>query len=125
MSRLASQSGTLSEDMDNWRDLAVTSLDIEEEDKETLHLLVFLFMHFLSYPNQTEIPDNKSCVKYLAVQKCFHSLYSLIGYDEVQQRFTTMPHKIRLAQKLTFNYVYSISNLIQMLSLQWTCKLKL
>ena len=97
MSRLASQSGTLSEDMDNWRDLAVTSLDIEEEDKETLHLLVFLFMHFLSYPNQTEIPDNKSCVKYLAVQKCFHSLYSLIGYDEVQQRFTTMPHKIRLA----------------------------
>lgn len=90
----ASQSGTLSDDLD-WKDLAVRSLDIDEVNRETLHLLVFLFMHFLSYPNQTEIPDNRNSVQYLAVKRCFHSLYSLLGYDEVQQRFTTMPHKIR------------------------------
>ena len=90
----ASQSGTLSEDLD-FKDLAVLSLELEEINKETIHLLVFLFMHFLSCTNQTVIPENKSSLAYLTVQRCFHSLYSLIGYDEIQQRFTTMPHKIR------------------------------
>ena len=42
-----------------------------------------------------EIPENKSSPAYLAVQRCFRCLYSLLGYDEVQQRFTTMPSKIR------------------------------
>ena len=90
----ASQSGTLSDELE-WKDLAVRSLNIDEVNRESLHLLVFLFMHFLSYPNQTEIPENKNSVKYLGVKRCFHCLYSLLGYDEVQQRFTTMPHKIR------------------------------
>ena len=36
-----------------YRDLAVRSLGAEEVTRETLHLLTFLFMHFLSYPNQT------------------------------------------------------------------------
>ena len=90
INRTASQSGTLSED------LALLSLELEDINKETIHLLVFLFMHFLSCSNQTLIPENKTSLAYLTVQRCFHSLYSLIGYDEVQQRFTTMPHKIRL-----------------------------
>ena len=71
------------------------SLEIDEVNKETLHLLVFLFMHFLSFPNQTMIPENKSSVVNLAVQRSFHILYSLIGYDEVHQSFTTVPHKVR------------------------------
>ena len=44
---------------------------------------------------RAEIPENKSSPAYLAVQRCFRCLYSLLGYDEVQQRFTTMPSKIR------------------------------
>ena len=71
------------------------SLDIDEVNKETLHLLVFLFMHLLSFPNQTTIPENKSSVVNIAVQRSFHILYSLIGYDEIHQRFTTVPHKMR------------------------------
>ena len=67
----------------------------ESIDKETLHLMVFLFMQFLSHPHQAEITENKSCVKYLALQKSFHGLFSLLGYDEKEQRFTTMPHRIR------------------------------
>ena len=94
MSRLASQSGILNDEFD-LKDLAVRSLDLDEVNRESLHLLVFLFMHFLSYPNQTEIPENKNSVKYMSIEKCFHRLFSLIGYDVDQQRFTTMPHKIR------------------------------
>ena len=75
--------------------------------RETIHLLVFLFMHFLSQPNQTLIPENKTSLAYLTVQRCFHGLYSLIGYDEVQQRFTTMPHKIRLETCLCWILIYS------------------
>ena len=94
INRTASQSGTLNEELD-FKDLAVLSLELEDINKETIHLLVFLFMHFLSCTNQTVIPENKNSLAYLTVQRCFHSLYSLIGYDEIQQRFTTMPHKIR------------------------------
>ena len=94
INRTASHSGTLSEDLD-YKDLALLSLELEDINKETIHLLVFLFMHFLSSSSQTIIPENKTSLAYLTVQRCFHSLYSLIGYDEVQQRFTTMPHKIR------------------------------
>ena len=42
-----------------------------------------------------EIPENKSSPAYLAVHRCFRCLYSLLGYDEAHQRFTTMPSKIR------------------------------
>ena len=42
-----------------------------------------------------EIPENKSSPAYLAVHRCFRCLYSLLGYDETHQRFTTMPSKIR------------------------------
>ena len=102
INRLTSQSGTLSEELE-LKDIAIKSLEIEEVYKETLHLLVFLFMHFLSYPNQTKIPENKT-----SFQRCFHCMFSLIGYDEVQQRFTTMPHKIR------FYYLYNLQlNLLQ------------
>jgi hypothetical protein len=34
--------------------VAAKTLDLEEIDKETLHLLVFLFMQFLSTPEQVK-----------------------------------------------------------------------
>jgi len=94
MTRLASQSGTFNEDID-YKEIAIKSMDLGSIDKETLHLMVFLFMQFLSHPHQAEIPENKSCVKYLALQKSFHGLFAILGYDEKEQRFRTMPHKIR------------------------------
>jgi hypothetical protein len=34
-------------------------LEQDEVDKETIHLLVFLFMQFLSQPEQASIPGEK------------------------------------------------------------------
>ena len=36
--------------------MAARSVDLDEVDKETIHLLVFLFMQFLSQPEQAVIP---------------------------------------------------------------------
>ena len=61
--------------------------------KETVHLLVFLFMQFLSQQEQASIPENKNSIEYISMQKCFQCLFSLIGFDDKEMRFTTMPHK--------------------------------
>ncbi len=92
--------------------VAAKTLDMDEIDKETLHLLVFLFMQFLSTPDQAMLPpppadDSKHASKVLhASTRCFHSLYSLIGYNEAERRFQVMPHKLRynfFLKKVCFN----------------------
>ena len=89
--RLVSQNG---EEQD-YKDVAPKSMDLEQSDKEMMHLVVFLFMQFLSSPGQAEIPENKDSSAYLGMKRSLHGLFSLLGYDEKEQRFTTMPHKIR------------------------------
>jgi hypothetical protein len=63
-------------------------------DKETLHLLVFLFMQFLSHPEHATIPENKNSRAHSAMLKSFQCLFSLIGFDDREHRFMTMPHKV-------------------------------
>ena len=94
ITRLVSQSGTVSEDIDV-KDVAVRSIDLDTVDKETLHLLVFLFMQFLSHPNHARLPENKNSTQHTAMLKSFQCLFSLIGFDDREHRFTTMPHKVR------------------------------
>ena len=36
--------------------VAAKTVDLDEVDKESIHLLVFLFMQFLSQPDQAEVP---------------------------------------------------------------------
>ena len=85
----------MAEDLD-FKDVAPKSMHIEQTDKETVHLLVFLFMQFLASPQQAEAPENKDSAAYSGMKRSLHGLFSLLGYDEKEQRFTTMPHKIRL-----------------------------
>eukprot|EP00094_Tigriopus_californicus_P000131 TCALIF_00127-PA protein Name:"Similar to UNC79 Protein unc-79 homolog (Homo sapiens)" AED:0.02 eAED:0.04 QI:0/0/0/0.66/0.5/0.33/3/0/2591 len=74
--------------------VAAKTLDLDEIDKETLHLLVFLFTQFLSYSDYAKFPEEKQ-TKAHAATRCFQSLFSLIGYNEAERRFQVMPHKIR------------------------------
>ena len=92
INRLASQ--PIIEDVE-FKDVAYRSMELENIDKETIHLLVFLFMQFLSNPEQAVIPENKNSLEYISMQKCFQCLFSLIGFDDKELRFTTMPHKVR------------------------------
>ena len=63
--RLVSQNG---EEQD-YKDVAPKSMDLEQSDKEMMHLVVFLFMQFLSSPGHREIPENKDSSAYLAQEK--------------------------------------------------------
>ena len=96
-------------------------MELDNIDKETIHLLVFLFMQFLSQPEQAEVSENKGSTEYAAMRKCFQRLFSLLGFDSKEMRFTTMPHKVRttaqfssffanLAQVMDNNF--SIGNLL-------------
>ena len=81
-------------------------LELPTSHQETLHLLVFLFMQFLSQPQQASMPENKAGPAHQAMQRSFSGLFSLLGYDEREQRFTTMPHRIRTTaqvQQITSN----------------------
>ena len=89
----------MAEDLD-FKDVAPKSMHIEQTDKETVHLLVFLFMQFLASPQQAETPENKDSAAYSGMKRSLHGLFSLLGYDEKEQRFTTMPHKIRLMENV-------------------------
>ena len=45
-------------------------------------------------PLQAVIPDNKNSSEHANMQKCFQYMFALIGFDEKETRFTTMPHKV-------------------------------
>lgn len=39
--------------------IAAKTVELDDIDKETIHLLVFLFMQFLSHPDQAVLPQVK------------------------------------------------------------------
>ena len=88
--------------------IAAKTVDIDEVDKETIHLLVSLFMQFLSHAEQAQVhPDNETDkkdevntaygapVQGKASAKALQALYTLLGFNENERRFTTMPYRIR------------------------------
>ena len=108
---LGSSSGGLPEESE-YANVAAKTLDMDEIDKESLHLLVFLFMQFLSHPEMAKVPEGHGQghgnrqggdhgehkehhktsqavrnVHVAAMNRCFQCLYSLLGYNEVERRF--------------------------------------
>lgn len=80
-------------------------LEMEETDKETIHLLVFLFMQFLSRADQAYPTEDKPMVK---VQKIVLShLYLLLGYSEIDKTFHVSSSKLRYV-----HFVYSIGSIL-------------
>jgi len=88
ISRILSNPGTIPDELD-FKDVAAKSMDLENIEKETIHLLVFLFMQFLSHTEQAKIPENKNSLEYIHMQKCFQCLFSLLGFDDKESRFTS------------------------------------
>ena len=116
LNKQISNVGAVMEEME-YMNVAAKTLDMDEIDKESLHLLVFLFMQFLSHTDQAFLPPSseEKRAKVHPMTRCFQSLYSLLGYNENERRFQVMPHKIRatpsvnaflayLPQVLDYNY---------------------
>lgn len=68
-------------------------IDLEESDKETIHLLVFLFMQFLSRSDQAFPTEEKPLVKVQNI--VLRHLYLLLGYSQIDKTFHITPYRLR------------------------------
>ncbi|XP_054270817.1 protein unc-79 homolog isoform X2 [Macrosteles quadrilineatus] len=84
-------------------------IDLEESDRETMHLLVFLLMQFLSRSDQAFPSDEKSQAKTQTI--VLRHLYLLLGYNQNERGFHIPSHRLR--QSPVFNVF--IANLPQLL----------
>ncbi|XP_034177759.2 UNC-79 domain-containing protein [Osmia lignaria lignaria] len=84
-------------------------VDLEEADKETMHLLVFLLMQFLSRQDQAFPTDEKPLSKTQGI--VLRHLYLLLGYNQTERTFHTSPQRLRVSP--VFNVF--IANLPQLL----------
>ncbi|XP_046744184.1 protein unc-79 homolog isoform X3 [Diprion similis] len=84
-------------------------IDLEESDKETIHLLVFLLMQFLSRADQAFPTDEKPLCKTQGI--ILRHLYLLLGYNQLDRTFHTSPQRLRVSP--VFNVF--IANLPQLL----------
>ncbi|XP_018400157.1 PREDICTED: protein unc-79 homolog isoform X2 [Cyphomyrmex costatus] len=84
-------------------------VDLEEADKETMHLLVFLLMQFLSRQDEAYPTDEKPMSKTQGI--VLRHLYLLLGYNQTERSFHTTPQRLRLSP--AFNVF--IANLPQLL----------
>ncbi|XP_011310336.1 protein unc-79 homolog isoform X3 [Fopius arisanus] len=84
-------------------------VELEEADKETMHLLVFLFMQFLSRTDQAYPTDEKPLSKTQGI--VLRHLYLLLGYNQTERVFHLSPQRLRLSS--VFNVF--MANLPQLL----------
>lgn len=68
-------------------------IDIEELDKETIHLLVFLFMQFMSRSDQAYPTEEKPMARIQLI--VMRHLYLLLGYSTVDKLFHITPTRMR------------------------------
>lgn len=70
-------------------------IDLEEADKETIHLLVFLFMQFLSRSDLAFPTEDKPLVKMQTI--VLSHLYLLLGYSHIEKNFHVSSSQLRCA----------------------------
>ncbi|XP_068085270.1 protein unc-79 homolog [Anabrus simplex] len=68
-------------------------IDLEEADHETMHLLVFLLMQFLSRSDQAYPSDEKAMAKTQSI--VLRHLYLLLGYNQSERGFHVPPQRLR------------------------------
>ncbi|KAF2367443.1 hypothetical protein FHG87_001798 [Trinorchestia longiramus] len=86
------------------------AMELEETDRDTLHLLVFLFMQFLAQPQHAGgIEEEKGGVK--SIDAVLRHVAGLMGYSTIESNFSVGPTKLRASP--VFNSF--IANLPQVL----------
>lgn len=68
-------------------------IDIEESDKETIHLLVFLVMQFMSRSDQAFPTEEKPMARVMMI--VMRHLYLLLGYSPIDKMFHITPPRLR------------------------------
>lgn len=68
-------------------------IDLEEQDKETIHLLIHMLMQFMSRPDQAFPSDEKPVSKVQGI--VLRHLYLLLGYNSAEKFFHVTPARMR------------------------------
>lgn len=68
-------------------------IDLEEQDKETIHLLVFALLQFMSRPDQAFPSEEKGISKVQNI--VLRHLYLLLGYNSTEKFFHQTPDVLR------------------------------
>ncbi|KAK8775211.1 hypothetical protein V5799_031444 [Amblyomma americanum] len=68
-------------------------MDMEDHDKDTLHLLIFLLMEFLSRPDQSHPTEEKAMARNQLI--VLRHLNILLGYSQAEKGFLVSPNKLR------------------------------
>lgn len=68
-------------------------IDIEESDKETMHLLIFLVMQFMSRSDQAFPTEEKPMARIQMI--VMRHLYLLLGYSPIEKMFHITPSRLR------------------------------
>ncbi|VVC24664.1 Hypothetical protein CINCED_3A004663 [Cinara cedri] len=99
---------------DNAGELLQRIVDLEESDKETSSLIVFLFMQYMSRPEHAYPEESKHGIRVQGI--VLQHLYLLLGYNYNEKGFLLPPEKLRVLP--VFNSF--LSNLPQMLDQNFT-----
>ncbi|KAM7364575.1 UNC-79 domain-containing protein isoform 2-T2 [Cochliomyia hominivorax] len=67
--------------------------ELEESDRETIHLLVFLLMQFMSRPDQAYPSEDKPMSKTQGI--VLKHLFLLLGHNQIDKTFHTSPENLR------------------------------
>lgn len=73
--------------------------ELEESDRETIHLLVFLLMQFMSRPDQAYPSEDKPISKTQGI--VLKHLFLLLGHNQIDKTFHTSPENLRFEQQTT------------------------
>ncbi|CAH1714206.1 unnamed protein product [Aphis gossypii] len=99
---------------DNASELLQKVVDLEESDKETSSLIVFLLMQYMSRPEHAYPEESKHGIRVQGI--VLQHLYLLLGYNYNEKGFIIPPDKLRVLP--VFNSF--LSNLPQMLDQNFT-----
>ncbi|XP_059468536.1 protein unc-79 homolog isoform X3 [Neocloeon triangulifer] len=105
-------------------------IEFEESDSETIHLLVFLLMQFMSRPDQAFPTDDKNIAKVQNI--VLRHMYLLLGYNWSERGFYVSAQKLRnsaifrvfmanLPQLLDHNHLLGLLTLPTVLTLLIYC----
>lgn len=95
-------------------------IDLEEQDKETIHLLVFALLQFMSRPDQAFPSEEKGISKMQNI--VLRHLYLLLGYNSTEKFFHQTPDVLRTST--VFNvFMANLPQLLDQNSLMGTTML--
>lgn len=78
---------------DNLIGLLSRITELEESDRETIHLLVFMLMQFMSRTDQAYPSEEKPMTKTQNI--VLKHLFLLLGHNQIDKTFHTTPESLR------------------------------